>query len=109
MREVYSEKIAQQLNDERWLKKCGKEGWAVFSKDQGLRDTRTREHRALVKWKVKAFILPSARMKETAQIARYLDNCYRIAMRCRRDGPFIAIVQRKRVTFELDPPSRGGG
>ena len=49
MREVYSEKTAQKLKDERWLKKCGKEGWAIFSKDQGLRDDRTDEHRALVK------------------------------------------------------------
>jgi hypothetical protein len=108
MREVYSEKTAQELRDERWLKKCGKEGWTVFSKDQGLRDDRTSEHRALLKWKVKAFILPSAKMKEEDQIARYVDNCYRIAMKARRDGPFIAIVDRKRVWFELRPPSRGG-
>jgi hypothetical protein len=61
-----------------------------------------------VKWKVKAFILPSAAMKEAAQIARYVDNRHRIAMKCQKDGPFIAIVQRKRVPFELEPPGRGG-
>jgi hypothetical protein len=48
-------------------------------------------------------------MKEAAQIARYVDNRHRIAQKCRRNGPFIATVQRKRVPFELDPPSRGGG
>jgi uncharacterized protein with PIN domain len=108
MREVYSEKTAQKLDDELWLKKCSKEGWAVFSKDQGLRDSRTREYRALVRCEIKAFILPSAKMGEEMQIARYVDNRYRIAMKCNKSGPFIAIVERESVPFELHPPSRGG-
>jgi hypothetical protein len=82
MREVYSERIAQTLKDERWLKKCGKAGWVAFLKDQGLRDPRRSEHRALVRRRVKAFVLPSAILKEEVQIARYIDNRYRIAMKC---------------------------
>ena len=54
MREVYSERTAQKLPDERWLQKCSREGWVVFSKDQGLRDPRTHEHRKLVEFNVKA-------------------------------------------------------
>jgi hypothetical protein len=108
MREVYGERVAQTLKDERWLKKCGKTGWVVFTKDRGLRDPRTNEHRALVRWKVKAFVLPSARLKEEAQIARYVDNRYRIAMKAMKPGPFTALVEKKRVTFELYPPKPRG-
>jgi hypothetical protein len=109
MRAVYSEKTSQRVADEKWLKKCGKANWVAFSKDQGLRDPRTSEHRALVKWKVRAFILSNAKMKEKVQIARFVKNRNRIAMKCRQPGPFVAVVYKDSVEFSLRPPSRGRG
>jgi hypothetical protein len=103
MREVYSEKTAQRLPDERWLRKCGRENWAVFSKDKRLHDSRTAEFRALVKWEVKAFILPTGKMKEAEQIARYVDNRFRIALRCRKRGPFICRVEKDGLPYYLPP------
>jgi hypothetical protein len=104
MREVYGEETAQTLKDERWLRKCGREGWVVFSKDKRLRNRRTREYRALVAWGIKAFLLPSGRMGGAEQIARYVDNRYRIALRCKKPGPFIARVEPRSLGWYLEPP-----
>jgi hypothetical protein len=104
MREVYSENTAQSLRDETWLRKCGREGWVVFSKDKRLHDPRTAEFRALVKANVKAFLLPSARMREAQQIARYVDNRFRIAQKCGKPGPLICRVDKSSLSYYLEPP-----
>lgn len=95
MREVYGEPTAQKLADARWLKKCGKEGWVVFSKDKALRKRGTEEHRAVLKYEIRGFILPDQQMKEADQIKRYVDNCHRIAQRSKKRGPYLYPVIEK--------------
>lgn len=93
MREVYGESTAQKLADVRWLKKCGREGWVVFSKDKALRLTDTEENRAVCQYEIRGFILPDQSMKEADQIARYVTNRYRIALRARKPGPYLYAVE----------------
>lgn len=95
MREVYSEKTAQRLNDERWLKKCAKESWVVFSKDKALRKKASKEYRAVCRYKNRCFVLPTGKLREADQIARYLENRFRIAQRAKKPGPYIIAVHAK--------------
>jgi hypothetical protein len=92
MREVYSEKTAQKLADERWLKKCSREDWVVFSKDKKLRRRTSKEYRAVHRYKNRCFVLPKGKFGEAEQIRRYVDNRFRIALRARKAGPYIIAV-----------------
>jgi hypothetical protein len=92
MREVYSEKTAQRLADERWLKKCSREDWVVFSKDKKLRIHTSREYRAVHRYKNRCFVLPRGKLREAEQIKRFVDNRFRIALRSRKPGPYIIPV-----------------
>ena len=46
----------------------------------------------------------SALEQEATQIARYVENRYRIALKCRKEGPFICRVERDRLPYYLPPP-----
>jgi hypothetical protein len=81
----------------RWLKKCAKEGWVVFSKDKALRLRGSEEYRAVVRYGIRGFILPDQQMKEVDQIKRYMDNRFRIALRARKVGPYLYAVESTRL------------
>ena len=97
MREVYSEKTAQRLEDARWLKKCSRAGWVVFSKDKALRKRTSKEYRAVRQYKNRCFILPKGRMGEAEQIKRYVDNRFRIAQKAKKPGPYLIAVEEKKL------------
>ena len=44
-------------------------------------------------------------MKETHQIARYVDNRFRIAQKCGKPAPFICRVEKNSLTYYLPPPA----
>lgn len=89
MRDVYGESTAQRLADERWLKKCAREDWVVFSKDKKLRNRGTREYDAVKRYANRCFVLPRGRLGEDEQARRFIDNRYRIALRSQKPGPYI--------------------
>lgn len=97
MREVYSEKTAQKLADERWLRKCSREDWVVFSKDKKLRRRTSKEYRAVHRYRNRCFVLPKGGLKELDQILRFVDNRFRIAQRAQKPGPYIVPVHADRL------------
>jgi hypothetical protein len=42
MASVYGERLAQELDDERWLADAGQHGWVVLLKDDAIRPRRSR-------------------------------------------------------------------
>lgn len=88
MASVYGEKVAQELDDERWLTDAGKHGWIVLMKDDAIR-RRPAEREALAEARVRAFCLTNAQLRAAEQSARFVENMERILRQAARPGPYI--------------------
>src|SRR4051795_5447611 len=85
---VYGEEVAQQLDDESWLRDAGNRGWVVLMKDDAIR-RRPGEREALIEAGVRAFCLTNAQLRGAEQAARFVDNRHRILRQARKPGPYI--------------------
>jgi PIN like domain len=88
MASVYGERVAQELEDERWLTDAGKQDWVVLMKDDAIR-RRPAERDALIAAKVRAFCLTNAQLRAEQQSARFVGNIERIRRQCEKPGPYI--------------------
>ncbi|MGH2912005.1 MAG: hypothetical protein ACRDJ3_05970 [Solirubrobacteraceae bacterium] len=88
MASVYGERVAQELEDERWLADAGERDWIVLMKDDAIR-RRPSERDALSEAKVRAFCLTNAQLRASEQSARFLGNIERILRQAKKPGPYI--------------------
>ena len=88
MASVYGERVAQELEDERWLADAGERDWIVLMKDDAIR-RRPSERDALSEAKVRAFCLTNAQLRASEQSARFVGNIDRILRQAERPGPYI--------------------
>ena len=88
MASVYGERVAQELEDERWLADAGQHDWVVLMKDDAIR-RRPAERDALAEAKVRAFCLTNAQLRAAEQSARFVSNIARIQRQAEKPGPYI--------------------
>jgi hypothetical protein len=88
MASVYGERVAQELEDERWLADAGQHDWVVLMKDDAIR-RRPAERDALAEAKVRAFCLTNAQLRVAEQSARFVGNIARIQRQAEKPGPYI--------------------
>lgn len=88
MASVYGERVAQELEDERWLADAGAHDWIVLMKDDAIR-RRPAERDALSEAKVRAFCLTNAQLRASEQSARFVDNLGRMLRQAENPGPYI--------------------
>jgi hypothetical protein len=88
MASVYGERVAQELDDERWLADAGEHDWVVLMKDDAIR-RRPAERDALSEAKVRAFCLTNAQLRASEQSARFIGNIERIQRQAEKPGPYI--------------------
>ena len=88
MASVYGERIAQELEDERWLADVGQHDWIVLMKDDAIR-RRPSERDVLEAAKVRAFCLTNAQLRASEQSARFVGNIERILRQAEKPGPYI--------------------
>jgi hypothetical protein len=88
MASVYGERIAQELEDERWLADVGQHDWIVLMKDDAIR-RRPSERDVLEAANVRAFCLTNAQLRASEQTARFVGNIERILRQAATPGPYI--------------------
>ncbi len=88
MASVYGEDMAQQLDDETWLRDAGEKGWVVLMKDDAIR-RRPAERDALADAGVRAFCLTNAQLRKEEQTERLVGNIDRILRQAQQPGPYI--------------------
>lgn len=88
MASVYGEDVAQQLDDESWLRDAGDKGWIVLMKDDAIR-RRPAERDALAHASVRAFCLTNAQLRKEQQTERFVGNIERILRQAQQPGPYI--------------------
>ncbi len=88
MASVYGERVAQELDDERWLADAGRHDWVVLMKDDAIR-RRPAERDALAYAEVRAFCLTNAQLRASEQSARFVGNIERIQRQAEKPGPYI--------------------
>lgn len=88
MASVYGERIAQELEDERWLADVGQHDWIVLMKDDAIR-RRPSERDVLEAANVRAFCLTNAQLRASEQSARFVGNIERILRQAEKPGPYI--------------------
>jgi hypothetical protein len=88
MASVYGETVAQELEDEQWLRDAGERGWIVLMKDDAIR-RRPSERDALAEAGVRAFCLTNANLRAVEQTARFVDCLDRILRQSTKSGPYI--------------------
>lgn len=94
--DVYGERRAQEVEDQEWIERAGREGWVVLTKDDRIR-YRDVERDAFVAANLRVFCLTSRGLRKEEQTARFVDNINRIVQRSRRPGPYIFGVYPKRL------------
>ena len=85
---VYGEHPGQRVNDERWLREAGAQGWVALMKDDRIR-RRPAERDALVEAGLRAFCLTNAQLRAAEQTERFVSNRHRIIQQARKPGPYI--------------------
>lgn len=88
MASAYGETVAQELEDEQWLRDAGGQGWVVLMKDDAIR-RRPSERDALAEAGVRAFCLTNANLRAVEQTSRFVNNIERILHQARKPGPYI--------------------
>jgi len=88
MASVYGEDVAQQLDDESWLRDAGDKGWIVLMKDDAIR-RRPAERDALASAGVRAFCLTNAQLRKEQQTQRFVGNIERILRQAQHPGPYV--------------------
>jgi hypothetical protein len=95
MAEVFGDR-EQQVEDDEWLERAGREGWVVFTKDKRIR-YRHVEIEAIRLHRVKAFVLASGNLTGQQQAGRLVENLERIRAATESPGPFVYAVYEKRI------------
>jgi len=85
---IYGEARAQHIDDEVWLRRAGREGWIVLTKDDKIR-RRPVEMEAFSKAGVRVFCLTRAGLKAEEQARHFVSNINRILQRAQKPGPYI--------------------
>ncbi len=86
----------QQVGDDEWLERAGREAWLVFTKDKRIR-YRHVEVEAIRTHRVKAFVLASGNLTGQQQAGRFLTNLERIRTAALDAGPFVYAVHERRI------------
>lgn len=94
--DVYGERRAQDVEDEEWIGRAGREGWVVLTKDDRIR-YRQVERDAFIAADLRVFCLTSRGLRKEEQTARFVDNINRILQHCRHRGPYIYGVYPRRL------------
>ncbi len=84
--DVYGERRAQEVEDQEWIERAGREGWVVLTKDDRIR-YREIERDAFIDANLRVFCLTSRGFRKEEQTARFVDNVNRIVQRSRQPGP----------------------
>jgi PIN like domain len=86
----------QDVADDEWLERAGRDGWIVFTKDKRIR-YRHVEIEAIRTHGVKAFVLASGNLTGQQQAARFVANLGRIRTVAQEDGPYVYAVHERRI------------
>jgi hypothetical protein len=86
----------EQVADDEWLARAGREGWIVLTKDKRIR-YRHAEIEAIRMHRVKAFVLASGSLTGQQQAARFVANVERIRAAAQDAGPFVYAVYERRI------------
>ena len=98
--DVYGERRAQEVTDETWIGRAGRENWVVLTKDDS-----PAELEAFVEADLRVFCLTTAKLRKDEQTARFVNNINRIVQRASKPGPYIYAVYESRLVRIW--PSRG--
>ena len=93
--------------DEDWLADVGRRGWIVLTKDKQMK-RRPAEQLAIVRHRVRAFLLTSGEMKAqemAATLLKAVPGMRRLLVK--HPGPFIASVNRSGEVAVVFPPPAG--
>ncbi len=90
------------VSDVQWLIDAGRNGEAVFMKDERIRYNEA-EKAAIKKFSVRCFCLSAKNLTATDMADRFMKNLHSITSACKESGPFIVIVYANQVRrVELD-------
>lgn len=102
--DAYGERRAQQIEDQEWIERAGRENWVVLTKDDRIRYRRA-ERDAFVAANLRVFCLTTAKLRGEDQAARFVNNINRIVQRAGKPGPYIYGVYEKRLERIWPPRS----
>ena len=86
----------QLVADVQWLIDAGRNGEAVFMKDERIRYNEA-EKAAVKRFSVKCFCLSSKNLTAIDMADRFVKNLHSITAACQQSGPFIVIVYADQV------------
>jgi hypothetical protein len=96
MRSVFGLGAEERVPDTTWLVAAGEHGWIVLTKDGRIR--HRPDELAVIEWyRLRVFILASARLTGLQQVERVRAHIHRMVNRARRPGPWIDGLYRDRV------------
>lgn len=84
------------VSDVRWLIDAGRNGEAVFMKDERIR-YNDAEKAAVKRFAVKCFCLSAKNLTANDMADRFIKNLRSITTACKQSGPFIVIVYADQV------------
>lgn len=93
--EVYGDR-EEDVPDNEWLERCGREGWVVLTKDRRIR-YRPAEIAAIADHGVQAFILTGGNLNAAEQAQRFVTNARRIGEACDEPGSVVYAVHRTQI------------
>jgi hypothetical protein len=96
--EVYGEVVEQTLDDDVWIRDCGRNGWIALTRDY------LRLHReAIAKARTRVFRIGRAAGNADLQIAWLKTNRHRIEQQSRKPGPYIRVIRETTVDPYWEP------
>lgn len=93
---IYGANAEEQVDDETWLMRAGREQWIVLTKDTRIR-RRPAELDAIRRGRLRVFCITTANLTGEQQRDRILVNMNRILQRSRRRGPRIWAIYEDRI------------
>jgi hypothetical protein len=84
------------VTDVMWLRNAGRNGEAVFIKDERIRYNEA-EKAAVKEHAVRCFCLSAKNLNASEMAQRFMKNLPSITAECRNEGPFVAIVYADRI------------
>lgn len=99
MAEVF-ENDGQFASDDEWIELVSAQGWIALTKDAAI----VRAHIEAIRTStIRVFALPKANLTGPEMADRVTENLYRIIQRARKPGPFVDIIQPKRIERRWPP------
>jgi hypothetical protein len=101
--EIHSDHFEEAAADADWLLEVGRRGWAVLTKDRGIR-RRVIELAAIRRGKVRAFALTSAGRSGEEMATAFIRALSQIRKLCKhKPPPFVATVTAAgKVSIEVE-------